>query len=383
MKFIHVADIHLDMPFKALGYLGEKRRLEQIENLKKLIDLIKLESIEYLFIAGDLYEHEYIKDYTMNMLIELFKEIPNVHIFISPGNHDPYVKESMYEKYSRLFPVNVHVFKSFECIETEKANIYGYGFTDFYDEGIDFTNFKIKENGKRNILVVHGDLEGSKNDEIQKKYNPLDKKELEKIGFDYVALGHIHKSNYNPMETIVYPGSFMNYRFQDDNAGFIKGEFKKGIVYQLTNNHRTDGFRHMEEEKLYIEHITFDDRIYEEINVDITEIRSIQELITHIMIKKLNKMNYIKINLIGEKNFEINTRYIFDNLDMENIIKINDLTTINYDLEEISKENTLRGVFVKNALKEIEILSDSEEDIKKKQNIQKAIEIMMEEMRNS
>ena len=30
MKFIHVADIHLDMPFKALGYLGEKRRLEQI-----------------------------------------------------------------------------------------------------------------------------------------------------------------------------------------------------------------------------------------------------------------------------------------------------------------------------------------------------------------
>ena len=101
------------------------------------------------------------------------------------------------------------------------------------------------------------------------------------------------------------------------------------------------------------------------------------------MIKKLNKMNYIKINLIGEKNFEINTRYIFDNLDMENIIKINDLTTINYDLEEISKENTLRGVFVKNALKEIEILSDSEEDIKKKQNIQKAIEIMMEEMRNS
>ena len=139
----------------------------------------------------------------------------------------------------------------------------------------------------------------------------------------------------------------------------------------------------MEEEKLYIEHITFDDRIYEEINVDITEIRSIQELITHIMIKKLNKMNYIKINLIGEKNFEINTRYIFDNLDMENIIKINDLTTINYDLEEISKENTLRGVFVKNAIKEIEILTDSEEDIKKKQNIQKAIEIMMEEMRNS
>ena len=68
---------------------------------------------------------------------------------------------------------------------------------------------------------------------------------------------------------------------------------------------------------------------------------------------------------------------------MENIIKINDLTTINYDLEEISNENTLRGVFVKNALKETEILSDSEEDIKKKQNIQKAIEIMMEEMRNS
>ena len=57
MKFVHIADMHFDIPFTTIDRKGwgQKRRLEQRETLKKIIEYIKTNNIEYLFIAGDLY----------------------------------------------------------------------------------------------------------------------------------------------------------------------------------------------------------------------------------------------------------------------------------------------------------------------------------------
>ena len=41
---------------------------------------------------------------------------------------------------------------------------------------------------------MHANLDGSKKGE--QEYNPILRKTLQEKGFDYVALGHIHKSNY-------------------------------------------------------------------------------------------------------------------------------------------------------------------------------------------
>jgi DNA repair exonuclease SbcCD nuclease subunit len=64
MKFVHIADTHLDAPFAYLTQkqnLGELRRIEQREAFKKLIEYIKTENIPYLFVAGDFYEHDHIR----------------------------------------------------------------------------------------------------------------------------------------------------------------------------------------------------------------------------------------------------------------------------------------------------------------------------------
>ena len=62
MKFLHLADIHLDMPFKLVGAMGEKRRMMQLDILRQVAEYVNKNKIKYIFIAGDLYEHEYIKD---------------------------------------------------------------------------------------------------------------------------------------------------------------------------------------------------------------------------------------------------------------------------------------------------------------------------------
>ena len=110
MKFVHIADMHFDSPFIALadkGNLGEQRRLEQRKMLKKVIEYIKENKIEYLFISGDLYEHKYIRKSTIEYINNLFKEIENTKIFISPGNHDPYLKNHIMQ---HLIGIKMYIF---------------------------------------------------------------------------------------------------------------------------------------------------------------------------------------------------------------------------------------------------------------------------------
>ena len=193
MKFVHIADMHLDANFNSLNCienLPEKRRLEQRKIMKKIIDYIKENDIEYLFIAGDLYEQEYIRRSTIEYINKLFEEIPDTKIFISPGNHDPLLKNSFYNTYN--FSNNVHIFgKNIEKVEEDGVDIYGFGFTDFYCKNSEIENIKIEDKSKINILLVHGSLDGGNDD--YREYNPLSKKSLNKLGFDYIELGHINK----------------------------------------------------------------------------------------------------------------------------------------------------------------------------------------------
>ena len=78
MKFVHIADMHFDAPFYMLSQkkdLGDLRRIEQRQALKKIVEYIKNENIPYFFISGDLYEHEYVKQTTIEFINTKYKNI--------------------------------------------------------------------------------------------------------------------------------------------------------------------------------------------------------------------------------------------------------------------------------------------------------------------
>ena len=81
-----------------------------------------------------------------------------------------------------------------------------------------------------------------------------------------------------------------------------------------------------------------------------------------------------KIILTGKRNFEINVRDILDTVINDRILKIKDNTKINYDLDTISREDTLKGIFIREALKLLETKEYTREEI------EKAIEIGLEAM---
>ena len=59
---------------------------------------------------------------------------------------------------------------------------------------------------------------------------------------------------------------------------------------------------------------------------------------------------FYKIILVGKRNFEINVYYLYKFITEENIIKIKDETQINIDINELSKEINLKGLFLKEIL---------------------------------
>ena len=355
MKFVHIADMHFDSPFVNLSdrdSMGDLRRLEQRKVFKKIIEYIKNSNIEYFFISGDLYEHKYIKQSTIDYINKLFKEIPNTKIYIAPGNHDPYLKNSYYTKFN--WNENVKIFSDkIEKVENENVNIYGYGFTDFYCENSDVENIEIYDKEKLNILVIHGALDSSNVED--REYNPMKKNILKSKGFDYVALGHIHKLDYNTEENqnIVYPGSTVSLGFDElGQHGMIVGDF--------------------EEKNLKLEFVPLDEKEYKIINLDITDTNSKEELIEKIMTLEINENEYIEIKLKGNRNFEIN-KYELLKLILDNkIIKIKDETKIAYDLDKLSNETTLRGLFIKEMKEKLNNPDISEEE---KEIIEKGIEI--------
>lgn len=353
MKFVHMADMHFDSPFTTLsdkGNLGEQRRLEQRKIFKKVIEYIKENNIEYLFISGDLYEHQYVKKSTIEYINNLFKEIKNTKIFISPGNHDPILKKSYYNNFN--WSENVHIFNSeIEKIELENEDIYGYGFDDFYCSKTNLEALKIEHPEKINILIIHGTLDGANLEDMQ--YNSMSRKMLEEKGFNYIALGHIHKNNFEENGKIIYPGSSMALGFDElGEHGIVAGEIEK--------------------EKNNLKFIKLDKTEFVEKEIDCTEINSIEELIEKINEIKIEENKLYKIILIGKRNFEINIYNLYKYNLNEKIIKIKNKTKPNYDIEKISKENNLKGLFAKEILDEIKNKNYNEEII------EKALEIGME-----
>ena len=230
MKFVHIADIHFDSPFVNLSdreNLGDIKRLEQRKVFKKVIEYIKENQVDFLFIAGDLYEHQYIRKSTIEYINELFKEIPDTKIYISPGNHDPYIKNSYYNQFH--WNDNVHIFLSkIEKETSENVDIYGFGFDDFYCTDCGIQNLEIEDKTKTNILVIHSTIDGANLEE--KQYNSIPKRVIEEKGFDYVATGHIHKLDYHTYENqkIVYPGSLISLGFDElGKHGMIVGELEE------------------------------------------------------------------------------------------------------------------------------------------------------------
>lgn len=345
MKFIHMADLHFDTPLISLKNnrdLIKKRRTEHRQIFRDVIQLVKKENIDFLFISGDLFEQKFVEKSTIEFIISSFQLIPNTKIFIAPGNHDPLIKNSPYLTYN--WPENVTIFNGeVGMFSYDNINIYGLGFTDYEFTSDEIANLEIEDDEKLNVLVIHGTLNGG-----SKKYLDLKQKDLEK--FDYVALGHIHEKNVGVLPKgdppIIYPGSLVSIGFDElGEHGIIIGNLEKdNITYE---------FRNMEYKHFQI------------VEVDVSDFKSPEEILNHVELEE----DIYRIVLTGERNIDVERIKEVLKSTEKNICEIRDLTHISYDFETIAKEQNLKGFFTR------KMLDEMNEHPEQKEEILKAIEI--------
>jgi len=349
IKFIHTADIHLDMSLTSLNSFGSasvERRHEQRTIFKKIIQISIEKEIDILLISGDLFEHNYVSKGSITFLNECFYSIPNVRVFISPGNHDPIVRSSYYSFFE--WAPNVYVFNNpIEEIVLEdlETSIYGTCFKDFHMYDSALKGFKASGRCRTNILVSHGNLDligGSEG------YHTICSKDVENAGFDYIALGHIHK--YIP-ELIggraFYPGSPAALGF--DEPG------QHGIICGSISDNR-----------LEYEFIPIDTREYITLRLDIGGCATSGEAVAKVINKCSDAFrpgDYFRVIVEGtvEPGIIEEIEYIKKSIQSENqgIMAIYDFELLpGYDLRDISIGNDLRAVFVRKVMSEIEKTDD-------------------------
>lgn len=157
-----------------------------------------------LCICGDLYEHEHVTADTENMLVAKLAEI-DCPVLLLPGNHDPYMPGSVYQRAE--WPTNVHVFTTSEPERfdlTDELAIWGIAYTTRELGPEVVRNFRVPDDGRTHLLMLHGSLiDGFP--EAGSDHLPVTSQELDATGADFVMLGHYHRAGIH--DSVCYPGS--------------------------------------------------------------------------------------------------------------------------------------------------------------------------------
>ncbi len=220
--FLHAADVHLDSPLRGLArYPGapvDAIRGATRAALRNLVDLALDERVDFLLIAGDLYDGDW-KDYNtglffvaeMTRLAE--QDIP---VYVVAGNHDA---ESTITRRLRL-PPNVHLFATStpetRVHATLALAVHGRGFPR-REVTEDLTrDYPAAVAGRFNIGLLHTALTGR---DGHAPYAPCSEDGLRTRGYDYWALGHVHQREVVSADPwIVFPGNLQGRHARETGA---------------------------------------------------------------------------------------------------------------------------------------------------------------------
>jgi exonuclease SbcD len=223
-KFIHTADIHLDSPLHRLeAYEGAPR--DEIRNasrraMENLIELAIAESVDFVLIAGDLFDGDWQDYHTGLYFIAQMHRLKTaaIPVYIVSGNHDAASQITR-----RLpYPDNVHLFAhrrpQTRLLENLRVALHGQS----------FTRPNVMENlalgypepvaGYFNIGLLHTSLNGREGHAV---YAPCTVADLRSRGYDYWALGHVHQFEMAAQDPpIVFPGCIQGRHIRETG---IKG----------------------------------------------------------------------------------------------------------------------------------------------------------------
>jgi DNA repair exonuclease SbcCD nuclease subunit len=321
MRFIHIADVHLGAvpdpgcPWSAL------REKEIWSTFKKVIRLAEKEEIDLLLIAGDLFHRQPLVR-ELREVNYLFGTIPDTEIVWCAGNHDYMKSDSAYRKIDWV--KNAHGFFSQrpEAIHIPRLDTWVYGFSYEQREIQENIVRGIRPNGEpgSHILMVHGGDD---------KHVPF--RAEDGSGFDYVALGHIHKPEILVPNRMAYAGALEPLDRNDIGP--------HGLMYgKLENGQVRAGFVSVAERS----YLNLDAAIH-----STTTQLALEQKVRELIAQK-GRENIFRVRIRGyrspDMDFDTEPLYL-----LGNVAEVRDETHPCYDIEVLKKQQagTLVGEYIR------------------------------------
>lgn len=212
VRFLHIADLHLGSQLSAnfLDGTGGDNILKTANRraVERLIDVAIDEEVDFLVIAGDLYDNDARSVQANTFLAEQFERLNDVGVpvYLIYGNHDPVGRATTYVE----LPENVHELDDEEAEEVAfpdesapEAYLWGQSYTTRHESRSMYSRFTPTDDNVPTIGILHTGL-----DPDNRRYVPVSRSKLEgKEGIHYWALGHIHDARvHTANQPIAFPG---------------------------------------------------------------------------------------------------------------------------------------------------------------------------------
>ena len=235
MKIMHLSDLHLGKRVNEFSMLEDQEYI-----LTKIVNIIDEQLPEAIIIAGDVYD----KALPSAEAVELFDDFlvrlskRNSKVFVISGNHDSAERIAfggrlMDKSGIYMSPVyNGHIEPIALGDDFGNVNFYLLPFVKpsnvrrFYPDNeiatytdaikVSVENMNIDQS-ERNILVTHQFVTGAMRTESEDiSVGGTDNVDVSVLdGFDYVALGHIHRAQKCGREYVRYSGTPLKYSFSE------------------------------------------------------------------------------------------------------------------------------------------------------------------------
>lgn len=338
MKIAHLADVHLDASFTLFPSEKARARRHSLEGaLREALSRAAGEQVDAILIAGDLYEHERVSPNTGEFLRSAFEEVAPLPIFIAPGNHDWYGRQSLYARLE--WPGHVHVFSSDRLEPYDLADgltLWGSAHRAPANTDDFLSGFRVDRSGV-NIALFHGSEQGAFTFQEEGKvaHAPFRADEIEASGLAHVFCGHFH----TPVDhdRFTYPGNPEPLTFAESATP------PRGLVLATIG-----GEGAVSRERVRVAQTSVTD-----VGLDVTGCTSGNEVREKARAELEGLSGYVRLSVSGELAPEVDLRLddltrVAPKLDAV-VVRAGHLST-GYDLQAIKSEGTVRGEFVNDVL---------------------------------
>lgn len=218
-SFVHIADIHLGRPFSGLSKFSCDENASKIYKkaveraFENAIGFACSKNVDFVFIAGDTFDSSE-SDFSSKLILKnALKKLldSNISVFLIAGNHDPitaYNKNTFnFGENSKVKIIGLNTPISAKLPLYNKANkLVGYVHALSFSEEKFTSNpleyFSQADEKLFDVGLLHCDL----NADLTSPYAPCSLTELNSLGYDYWALGHIHIPT-NTDDNVQYAGT--------------------------------------------------------------------------------------------------------------------------------------------------------------------------------